>query len=344
MTPHRSAVQVGLFLTNQHPRGSDLVAAQHGQLEMVRHARDQGWDSVFVGQHFLTSPMAMLQPVPFLARLAADAGDMRLGLGILLLPLLNPVHVAETVASLDILTGGRLTFGVGLGYRDVEYAAFGLSRAEGVERLERNLEVIEALWAQDEVTVDLPWCRLDGVTLNVKPVQKPRPPLWMAANRDEAVRRAARMADTWMINPHATFETIRRQIVLFRRTAREAGRPPFSELPMMREIYCGPDTATAWRRAGPYLAAKYGVYADWGQDRVMPTEEDFRVPLQELAGDRFILGSPDECFDLLRPWRDEMGIDHFIFRTHWSGMPTRVALESMKMLSDEVIPRLKGGD
>jgi alkanesulfonate monooxygenase SsuD/methylene tetrahydromethanopterin reductase-like flavin-dependent oxidoreductase (luciferase family) len=76
----------------------------------------------------------------------------------------------------------------------------------------------------------------------------------------------------------------------------------------------------------------------------MPEAEDFTRPVTELGSDRFIIGSADECFEVLRPWRDEMGVNHFIFRTHWSGMPTDVALESMKILSDEVIPRLKTGD
>ena len=343
MTTAKTNVQAGLFLTNQHPAGADLVAAQRGQIDMVRHARDNGWDSVFAGQHFLPTSMAMLQPVPFLARIAADSGSMRLGLGILLLPLLNPVYVAETVASLDVLSGGRLIFGVGLGYRDVEYAAFGLSRADGVDRLETNLDIIDALWSRDNVSVDVPWCRLANVSLNVKPVQKPRPPLWFAANSDAAVRRAARLGDAWMINPHATFKTIRRQLDLYHAAVREAKRPTVTELPMMREIYCGPDAETAWDRAGPYLASKYKVYANWGQDRVMPTAENFGEPIQDLASDRFIIGSAEDCIEALLPWRDDIGINHFIFRTHWSGMPPDIALESMKILSDQVIPRLKAG-
>jgi len=335
-----AATQVGVFLTNQHPTDADLVAAQREQLSFVAAARDHGWDSVWAGQHYLPEGMSMLQPVPFLGRLMADAGEMRVGLGILLMALQNPVHIAETFASLDVLCEGRFILGVGLGYRDVEYGAFGLTRSEGVHRLEENLRLVRELWKGEPVTADLPWCRLDGAVLGVLPAQRPRPPIWMAANADRAVARAARLADTWIINPHATMSTIERQLELYRSARTEATEPPSRELPLIREVFCATDPS-AQRAARDYLTNKYRVYAGWGQDRVMPEPEDFTVPIDDLAADRFIIGSPDECLERLLPWQRRLGVNHFIFRTHWSGMPAAVSLGSMKLLADEVVPVLK---
>jgi len=335
-----SAMQVGVFITNQHPPGADLVAAQRDQLRFVAAARDSGWDSVWAGQHYLPDGMSMLQPVPFLARLMADTGQMRVGLGILLIALQNPVHVAETFASLDVLCEGRFTLGVGLGYRDSEYEAFGLARSEGVHRLEENLRLVKELWKGYPVTTDLPWCRLRGAQLGVLPAHQPRPPIWMAANADSAVARAARLADTWMINPHATMGTISRQLELYHAARSEAGMTPPVELPLIREIFCATDRSEQ-QAARDYLTNKYRVYAGWGQDRVMPEAEDFTVPIDDLAADRFIIGSPDECLERLIPWQQGLGVNHFIFRTHWSGMPAEVSLGSMKLLADEVVPVLK---
>lgn len=121
-------VRAGLYVTNQHPIGCDLKVAQEGQLGLVRYARDHAWDAVWVGQHHLSDTMAMPQPVPLLARLMPESGDMALGMGVCLIGLHNPVDVAETFASIDVMSGGRLVFGVGLGYRDVESDACG-SRA-----------------------------------------------------------------------------------------------------------------------------------------------------------------------------------------------------------------------
>lgn len=338
--PHR--IEAGVFLTNQHPVGSDLVRGLDEQIAMVRTARDAGWDSVWFGQHFLPEGMTMLQPLPYLARLAPEAGDMRLGLGILLLALLNPVEVAEAVATLDVIARGRLIFGVGLGYRDAESDAFGISRSGRLRRFVENLRIVRALWTGDDVDVDLPWCRLQAVTLTTRPVQRPHPPIWMAANGDAAVRRAARLADTWLMNPHAAWATIYQQNDLYREARAAAGLPQPEEWPLIREVYCARDRQAALELAGPYLDRKYQVYGQWGQDKALPGDESFAVPFESLSRERFVLGSPDDCVRELLPWRDKLGVNHFIFRTHWSGMPLESALQSMDLLSREVIPVLRG--
>lgn len=336
-------IRFGIYVTNQHPIGCDLQAAQEGQIELVRDARDHGWDSVWVGQHHLSDTMAMPHPVPLLARLIPESGDMALGMGVCLIGMHNPVDVAETFASLDVLSGGRLVFGVGLGYRDVEFDAFGIPRHDRVRRFVENLRVIEALWTEEKVDADLAWCRLDGVTLHVRPLQTPRPPIWMAADADRAVARAARLADTWMINPHATVDTIGRQLDLFRAARADAGRPPVTELPAMREVYCAPDRASALEAVRPYLEPKYKRYAAWGQADALPDDETFDLEFDALVAGRFVLGSPDECLEQLLPWRDRMGVDTFIFRTHWSGMSPETSRASMDLLTREVIPVLRDG-
>ena len=344
MTGASSNVSVSLFLTDQQPPGTDQVAALRQQLQLCHGARDGGWDGVFVGQHHLSEGLTHIQPVPFLARLIPEAGDLRVGVTVSLTALHNPVDLAETYASLDIVSEGRLTFGVGLGYRDVEYEAFGVSAGERVHRFERNLDLVLALWAGEPVDADLPWCRLDHQRLALLPVQRPRPPVWMAANSDAAVQRAARLADAWIINPHARTDTIRRQLALYHAARTAAGRPDTpGELPALREIFCAPSRQLAEERAGPYLGAKYEAYARWGQDRVLPGKDSFVVPFSELQEDRFIVGSPDDCLKQLLAWRDELGVNHFVLRTDWAGMPAEVALESIRLLSREVIPVLRQG-
>jgi alkanesulfonate monooxygenase SsuD/methylene tetrahydromethanopterin reductase-like flavin-dependent oxidoreductase (luciferase family) len=123
----------------------------------------------------------------------------------------------------------------------------------------------------------------------------------MAANNDPAVKRAARMADAWFINPHATSDTIRRQMAVYRGELEAAGKGAPRELPIVKEVYCAKDRAIALEMAGPYLLAKYRDYAKWGQDKVMPDDTDFNRPLEELSKRRFILGSPEDCYDGLKP-------------------------------------------
>ena len=334
-------MQVGIFLTNQNPPGRDMVSALEEQYVMTRFARDRGWDAVGTGQHYLSEGMSQLQLIPFLARLAAEAGHMTGVAGILLLGLHNPVEVAECMASLDVIWRGNFVFGVGLGYRDAEFDAFHVPRGQRLQRFEQCLEVVKRLWTEDHVTLENDVCVLKNVTLTCRPVQHPLPPIWFAANNDNAVRRAARLGDTWFVNPHATMTTIKRQMVLYRAELARLGKPFPRVLPAIKEIFCARDTHTALAMAGPYLSNKYRTYAAWGQDAVLPRGETFDQPFETLLNDRFVLGSPEECYEQLRPCWEELGVNALFFRTHWSGMPVGHALSSMRLISDELLPALR---
>ena len=335
-------MRVGLFLTNQQHLGTDMVSALQNQIRMVHHARDMGWDSLFSGQHYLNEGNnQQLQLVPFLTRLIPEAGEMTTGLGVLLLGLHNPVYVAETVATLDVIAGGNFVFGVGLGYREVEFEAFNVPKGTRVDRFVESLELIKRLWSEDSVSHDGDTCRLNNVTMNLKPVQQPYPPIWFAANNDRAIRRAARMGDTWFINPHSTMATIARQLNVYRDELTLCGKAFPTELPCMREIFCAKDRRTAIQMAGPYLSGKYRDYAQWGQDDAMPDDESFDKNLAELTEDRFILGSPQDCFEQLRGLHQRIDYNHLILRTDWAGMPLQVAMHSLRLISKELLPELK---
>ena len=334
-------MKVGLFVTNQNPPGTDMISALEEQYVMVRLARDRGWNAIGTGQHYLSEGMSQLQLIPFLARLAAEAGEMMGVAGIILIGLHNPVEIAECVASLDVIWRGNFVFGVGLGYRDIEFDAFNIRKGTRLRRFEECLEVVKRLWTEDDVSINTEATSLVNVTLTCRPVQKPYPPIWFAANNDNAVKRAARLGDNWFINPHATMTTIKRQMGLYRDELERVGKPFPKVLPMIKEIFCAKDTQTALEMAGPSLANKYKTYASWGQDDVLPGEETFNQPFEDLLQDRFVLGSPEECYEQLRPCWEELGVSYFFFRTHWSGMPLGHALSSMRLISDELMPALR---
>jgi alkanesulfonate monooxygenase SsuD/methylene tetrahydromethanopterin reductase-like flavin-dependent oxidoreductase (luciferase family) len=334
-------MKLGIFVTNQNPLGTDMVAALEEQYVMTRLARDRGWDAVATGQHYLSEGMSQLQLIPFLARLAAEAGDMMGVAGVLLLGLHNPVEVAECIGSLDAIWRGNFVFGIGLGYRDVEFDAFKVPKGHRVRRFEQGLEIVKRLWTEDKVSVDTDVCTLSNVTLTCRPVQQPHPPIWIAANNDNAVRRAARLGDAWFVNPHTTMVEIKRQMALYREELRSVGKPTPRVVPLIKEIYCAKDRKSALELAGPYLAAKYKAYASWGQDAVLPGGDTFQQPFESLLRDRFVRGSPEECWEQLRPCWEELGANFLFLRTQWSGMPLGHALASMRLISDEILPALR---
>jgi alkanesulfonate monooxygenase SsuD/methylene tetrahydromethanopterin reductase-like flavin-dependent oxidoreductase (luciferase family) len=246
-----SEPRIGIFLNVQQP---DTVAPHTIIEQAVAHTalcRDLGFDLISAGQHFLTEVFQMAQLMPLLARIAADAGDMRIASNIALLTLLNPVELAENAATLDAITGGRFVLGVGLGYRPEEFDAFGIPDKK-VRIFLDKLDVVKRLLEGEAVTAEGLGYKLVNQRLAMLPTQSPRPPIWLAANADSAVKRAARVADTWTVNPHANLAELVRQTAMFHEARAEAGLPVVTELPVMKEIYVGgrfilggPDTCVA---------------------------------------------------------------------------------------------------
>lgn len=334
------AIQFGLFVTNQHPPGESAAQRWRESVEQVRLARDLGFDLVLLGQHFLATEFQMLQPTVAAARLAGETGSMRIGVTIYLLPLLNPVQLAEDTASLDIVTDGRFIFGLGLGYRQVEDDAFGLPPGARVARTLAHLEVVTGLWAGTPVDHESPSCTLRGATTQVRPVQKPRPPIWVAANSDRAVERAAEIGDTWIVNPHATVATIARQVDLFRSARARLGRPTPREIPVIRELALGETRAEALRVMRPHLERKYQAYVAWGQHRVLPGDDDMTQTFDGLARDRFVIGDPAECAAEIQRTVERTGATALIFRVHWPGSPHEAVMRSLRLVGEKVRPRL----
>ena len=145
-------MKLGLGLSVQH-RPEDSQSARFAEhVEQVRLARAVGFSSVWASQHYLSEPFTYFQPLPTLGRMAAEAEGMALGTGVMLLPLHQPVDFAEQLATLDVISGGRLIVGVGLGYRDAENEALGLNPRERVGRFVEALQLVERLWGGEPVT------------------------------------------------------------------------------------------------------------------------------------------------------------------------------------------------
>src|SRR5204862_4629635 len=187
-----SAVQIGFHLTPfWSPTARSPTAIIDEAVEVVRAASRMGFAWVSIGHHWASHPRIWPQTIPVLARLAPETGGMRLKTSMLLLPLLNPVDVAENVATLDHITHGRLDVGVAIGYRETELEAVGLTRKDRVPKLEESLALMKRLWSGEEVTFEGRYTRLARARMGFTCCQQPHPPLEMGAQSDGAARRAA---------------------------------------------------------------------------------------------------------------------------------------------------------
>jgi alkanesulfonate monooxygenase SsuD/methylene tetrahydromethanopterin reductase-like flavin-dependent oxidoreductase (luciferase family) len=334
--------QFGLVVRGQFPPDEDIARGFAETIQFVRRADALGFDSITKTAHYSAHPFQMLQQVPMLARFTAEAPRLRLNAGVVLLPLLTPLSVAEEFATLDVMSGGKVILGVGLGYRDLEFKAFGMTRGQRVRRFEQNLVAIRRLWSEDTVTMTGGHFELDGASCSPKPLQKPNPPIWVGAVADRAVERAAALGDCWYIGPSVGVATIDRQMGLYKRALDAAGKPFPAELPMRREVFVARSRDEALRLCEPYLAAKYRAYHSWGQE--IPNDDGgLDQDFASLVGDRFLIGSPDEVAEQIVAIHRRTGVNHLVMSTEWSGMPKTLAAETIELIAAELLPRVRQG-
>ena len=310
-------------------------------LEQFRAARDAGFDTYCWAHHYLIDPFQHFQPFPVLARLAGEAGDMELATSVLLLPLLNPVDVAEQVATLDQISEGRFILGLGLGYRPEECEAFGTRMSQRGDRHGEALSLMKRLWTEDEVTHHGRYYHVSNARPTARPYQKPYPKIWEAAMSDPAVRRVGREGHIIYIGPAQPYETIRHQIDLYHRTLQENSHPIPDEMVLVREFFCAGSREEALDRARQGFERKYKEYAAHGLQGDDPElTQKVTGGLEGLMDDTFIIGSPQECLEQIARYR-ELGFTDIALRLFYPEMPQQDVLEHIELVGKEVIPALR---
>ena len=334
------AMQLGIYLNAQHPEGDDPARRFAETVEQVRLIRALGFDSIWGGEHHATPGFHYFPLLPMLQRLAPEAEGLGLGTNLVLLPLHNPVEVAEVGAFLDVTTGGRFMLGLGLGYRPEEFAIFGVPMAERASRLTEGVEIIRRLWTEDRVTHEGRHWRLDDVGIRPRPRRRPRPPIFVGSQVPAGIARAARIADGWLVVPTPTVDEFARQAAAFT-AARSAAGLPAAQICRLMEVVCAPDEETAIHRAAPFLMEKYAAYMSWGLRgvRIDPSAPR-EAQLRSLAANRFAIGSPAQVVEaLLR--QHEAGATHATMRVSWPGMAQKDILAGIELLGREVLPEVR---
>jgi probable F420-dependent oxidoreductase len=210
----------------------------------LRRAEDLGFDVAVSIDHLLLTPPAYactwLEPMTLLAALAGVTRTIKLGTMVLVLPLRNPAYFAKEWATLDLLTGGRTILGIGVGWHEAEFRLMGIPHRERGRRMEECIEIVQALWAADDVSYAGRYYRFEHLTIDPKPLQTPHPPIWIGGgtqpsekvyhqtvtNIEPVLRRIARYADVWVPHSSSTPEMVRADWQTIQRLAREQGRDP----------------------------------------------------------------------------------------------------------------------
>lgn len=326
-------MKIGLFMTPQWQPGADLARGCDELVEQARAARDAGFASLLIGQHMVTGPdMQMLQVVPLMARLIPETEGMLIGPGVMLLPMLSPVLVAEEAATLDWLSGGRYVLAAGLGYRPEEFEAMGTTRGDRVPRMEEGLEVIRRLWTEERVTHHGRHFHVSNVGASVRPCRQPHPPIWLGGDVEPAVRRAARLADAWLGSPTTSEARANEQLGWFEHEwlAHRDGSPP--PCPVIRECFVGRDAAHAARVSRGPLLYKYKAYASWGHHDL--AGRDLDAEFDTLCDERFVVGDAARAAAQIERFAERLKTDHLILRAQWPGLEQSEVLANIRRIGE----------
>jgi probable F420-dependent oxidoreductase len=310
---------------------------------MCELAEELGFDfGTFTHHRFSPERPYHSSPFVLMSAIAARTARLKLVTTVFVLPLYHPLEVAEAVASLDQLSGGRVIFGVGTGYRPYEADAVGVPFDRRVSRLTESIEILRRAWTEQRVSFHGKHFAFDDVAVVPKPAQKPHPPIWIGALESKPVERAGRIADGWIAPSMQHLDTLRARAELYRRAAAESGRS--AVICLERDAAIAPSheqARDAWMRRNLELAR---YYRERGAS--LP---DFPEPLEPLGFDqvgpgRAVAGTPEDCIRELQRCRDELGCEYLSFMNLGTGpsygRPGSYAheLEALKLFANEVIP------
>ncbi len=321
------------------PRGERLDQRIDEVIAEARLAEKVGFDSCFFGEHhqdrdgFLPSPLIVATAV------AARTSTLNVGTSVILLPLHNPVHLAEDVITLDLVSKGRIILGVGLGYQDADFQAFEVPISQRVGRFEEGVEVIRRCWSGQPFSFRGKYHHLEDLHIRPSPFQQPGPPLWIGASTLSGARRAGRMSDGFVAGPSTDLANTIELTKAYREAAMQAGREPVVAL--MRDAWVAGSRAEAAEVYGPEVTAAYKYYWRNGlsEFRRFGSEDD--ITLDNLGKDRLILGSPDECAAEFRHWGEAVGTDYFLLRlrhAHSGGPSHEKIMEAIELFGEKVMP------
>jgi alkanesulfonate monooxygenase SsuD/methylene tetrahydromethanopterin reductase-like flavin-dependent oxidoreductase (luciferase family) len=302
-------------------------------------AESIGFDAAYIFEHHFTGDSYIPSPLIAATAIAARTKRMRIGPDIAILPLYDPVRVAEDGAVLDVISNGRLDFGVGLGYRPDEYAGYGLTLDTRGARANEALQIIRHLWQGETVTFHGKHFNVDSAKLAPRPVQQPNPPIWVGGFSKAAARRAAKYGDGY-IGPSnkAIYE-------LYLQELRAAGKDPAIARVMGGDMWLivSKDPDETFATYAPHLLYWFNSYAQWFEGtntRPWPHIND----VEELKSLRLVnIVTPEAAVTLIRERVAEVPVEMFNMMLSPPGIPLSKIEDHMQLFAKEVLPHFRQG-
>jgi probable F420-dependent oxidoreductase len=306
-------------------------------LQEVVRGEELGFDSIWMEEHHSVVDHYWPSPLPVLAGFATRTSKVMLGTDILVAPFYHPVRLAEDIALLDVMSGGRFVLGVAIGYKPDEFALYGAELEKRGARFEEQLAIMKGLWTQDSISFKGRYYQVEG-KLEPKPLTKPHPPVWIGGWGDITLRRAATLADNWIPGPTADLPRLLEGKKQFLDKRKAAGlTAPITEWPLTRDVIIADTDEQARELAERHIMVSYRKeYAGgWKHPFI---DASIATDLDTVTKDRFLIGSPDHVVRALTPFVGQYGVTHLICRLFFPGMPHRHIMRELELIAKEVMP------
>jgi alkanesulfonate monooxygenase SsuD/methylene tetrahydromethanopterin reductase-like flavin-dependent oxidoreductase (luciferase family) len=347
-------MDVGLFFLMQRDEAWSEQGTYDSALEQMLAAESLGYHSVWIAEHHFNDYGLCPAPPVLAAYLAARTQTLRLGMGVSLLPLHHPVDLAENLAVLDVVSGGRLDVGIGRGGTLQDYQTFQSDRADARARVEEGIALMQASWSGEPFDFRGRFHSAERLHVRPRPAQQPHPPLFIAANSEDSVRSAARLGLPTLSSFFVPVDELLRRQQLYRALARESGRAETEIEALeqrgwgMRVVHVAPTRREALAAVeGPFMGyqQKMAVLRSDGTGGTVPNSFDrsllkLRRFEEYLSTGWMVVGTADEVRAGLQRYLDVTGYRRILLLMALPGLATGLALRSMRLFAEHVAPAL----
>jgi len=347
-------MKFGTFHLFQKPPGWSDGDVFGCELEQIEKAEALGFDGVWLAEHHFQWYGIATDLMVIAGWVAARTSRVRIGTAIVVLPFHNPIRLAEQVATIDLMSGGRLDLGVGRGYQAAEYGGFGISMDESKARFNECMEVLLRAWTEETFSHQGRFTNVQDVCVLPKPVQKPHPPIYVASwMTPETIRYAAEHGFPIMAPAGLASDQIKTNYQLYRDTLNSLGRSAAGmDLPALVHIYVDDDERRAWEtgiehsmrygaslvtlgtpvQKGGKLSAEYSHYREFG--------EAGRV-IKENREELMLFGTPDSVTRKIEWMEQNLGVNYVMCWMNMGGLEQAKVLRSMQLFAEQVMPRFR---
>ncbi len=318
-------MQFGVLQFFSWSRRVPLETVYARAFERIAIMDEGGYDAVWLAEHHFNTYSVCPSVTVMGSQVAARTKRMRIGMAVTLAAFYQPLRLAEELAMVDMLSGGRLNWGAGRGFDPREFRAFGVAVEESSDRFRECVEIVQAAWRDERLTFQGKYWQFEDVEVLPKPLQQPSPPVWLAATSPDSIARAAKDGYTILMDPHASHVEIGEKRKLYFKLLAEHGHPATDRtIPTARLVAIADTDAEAKEVARSGAQWTVASYA-----KGMQRDGD---PVERYVNDVVIHGSPERVADEIQRLRDEIGLDYLL--------AAPLSHESFMLLTEKVLPKL----